>query len=870
MKLFLNLIVVIFLAGLLWECSNSAEDQAVIIRFDSDWELFSSSHNPELGDIISKETFVPKHMLYTEVPSTVFNAQVKNDVYKEIYKGMNLAQISDAIYKESWWYRKVFDIIPNSNYFELNLEGINYKANIWLNGKIIADTKEVNNAFKMYRYDITEIITKGKNTLAIEVFPPKKGDFSIGFVDWNPAPPDNNMGLFRSVSIASINTVQIIEPYIDYEFIEKDYSLVKQNLRVKLKNYSKKEIKGELKIYISKAIINKEISIDALSTKEILLTSDEYDELILKNPELWWPHTMGDPYLHHMEISFMSNDKELCSKGLEYGIRELGEYYTEEGHRGFSINGKKISIRGAGWVDNMMLDNTHAYDDAQLEYVKDMNLNTIRLEGFWGKDSHIYDKCDELGILVMVGWSCHWEWEDYLGKYCDEKYGGILNDEDIDLMSAAWRDQLVWLRNHPAIMAWFSGSDCVPIPKLEQKYFDIFEQYDTSRIYLASAKEWESADINTGVKMRGPYAYVPPVYWFADTLYGGAFGFNTETGPGAQVPPLESIKKMIPKEDLWPINDVWDYHCGRNEFNNLDRYTKALNERYGEAQSVEEYAQKAQLLNYELMRPMFEAFSVNRYQATGVIQWMLNSAWPEMYWQLYDSYLLPNAAYFATKKAGEPLHALYNYHNKNIYLVNDQLVDQEDVAVQIRVYDVYSHEIFNKIVKVTITENSSQMILELPSFENYSEVYFVHLAVIQDGMDISSNFYWLSQKNDVLDYEAELPSWYYHTPSKAFADFSSLNRLKEALISWEIETIETETTTIFKALVENKTDVVAFFIEGRLVDKNTQLSILPAIWTDNYFSLLPREKRYISVKVKTKDVAKKNPVLHFKAVNDKK
>lgn len=171
---------------------------------------------------------------------------------------------------------------------------------------------------------------------------------------------------------------------------------------------------------------------------------------------------------------------------------------------------------------------------------------------------------------------------------------------------------------------------------------------------------------------------------------------------------------------------------------------------------------------------------------------------------------------------------------------------------------------------MTITENSSQMILELPSFENYSEVYFVHLAVIQDGMDISSNFYWLSQKNDVLDYEAELPSWYYHTPSKAFADFSSLNRLKEALISWEIETIETETTTIFKALVENKTDVVAFFIEGRLVDKNTQLSILPAIWTDNYFSLLPREKRYISVKVKTKDVAKKNPVLHFKAVNDKK
>jgi exo-1,4-beta-D-glucosaminidase len=613
--------------------------------------------------------------------------------------------------------------------------------------------------------------------------------------------------------------------------------------------------------------INKEVTIPAGSNEKIILSTEEYKELSLRNPKLWWPHTVGKPTMHEAQLSFTAQGEELDRDNLKYGIREIQDYYTDEGHRGFMINGEKVSVRGGGWVDNIMLDNTHAYDLAQLEYVKSMNLNTIRLEGFWGKDDFLYQMCDELGILIMVGWSCHWEWEDYLGAYCDEKYGGILSDEDIDLMSVAWKDQIAWLRNHPSIFAWFSGSDCVPAPALEEKYMKTFAEYDSSRIYLSSAKEWESSDIQTGMKMRGPYAYVPPVYWYSDTLYGGAFGFNTETGPGAQVPPLESIKKMIPEEDLWPINDVWDYHCGRHEFNTLDRFTKAMINRYGAATSVDEYARKAQLLNYELMRPMFEAFSARRYRATGVIQWMLNSAWPEMYWQLYDSYLMPNAAFYATKKAGESLHALYDYHENSIYVVNDRLDDEKDILVIVRVFNIRSEMVFNKEIEIDIPNNSSLELVDLPQFEDMSETYFLDLRIEKAGNELSNNFYWLSTKADELDYEAVVPSWNYHTLSKAYANFDQLNTMEKASVSYSLNVEKGEGSSTFTVEVENLSVVIAFFIEMRLVDDVTGNTILPVLWSDNYISLSPLERRIVSVTINNSDLEGINPQLLVEGIN---
>ncbi|RUA12388.1 MAG: glycoside hydrolase family 2, partial [Flavobacteriia bacterium] len=588
-----NILLILFMFGIY--LTASSQNQKTLLK---DWRIQSSEKVGNKGELISSGNLNKKEWIRANVPTSVLNALMVNGAYKDIFIGKNIEKVDTKAFKKAWWYRTIFNIKDLDKTFLLKFEGINYSAEIWLNGKKIASEEEVVNPFRQYKFLVNKYLRKGDNILAVKVYPPKPGDYTIGFVDWNPAPPDNNMGIFRDVLLISNNGVSIEDPYIESSFKNGNYKETDLIFTTYLKNFDK-DIKGDLKIKIGDISINKKITLKKGEYKKITLTSKDFKQLHLKNPKLWWPHTIGTPELYHAKVQFIANGKEIDSQEFDFGIREVSQYFTKEGHRGFKINGQKILIRGGGWVDNMMLNDTPDYIKAQLEYVKDMNLNTIRLEGFWGKDQTMYDLCDQMGILVMVGWSCHWEWEDYLGKPTDETYGGITSPKDIEMMSEAWKDQIVWLRNHPSIFAWSAGSDCIPKPELEKKYFDIFHKYDSTRAYLQSAKEWTSLAGPSGVKMRGPYAYVPPVYWYKDTLYGGAFGFNTETGPGAQVPPLESIKKMIPEKDLWPINDVWDFHCGRNEFNTLSRFTEALNKRYGEAKNVEDYAFKAQVLNYE-------------------------------------------------------------------------------------------------------------------------------------------------------------------------------------------------------------------------------------------------------------------------------
>ena len=304
-----------------------------------------------------------------------------------------------------------------------------------------------------------------------------------------------------------------------------------------------------------------------------------------------------------------------------------------------------------------------------------MNLNTIRLEGFWGSSQKLYELADRKGILVMTGFSCQWEWDHYLGKpQTDNTYGAAKSEEDAELLAGYLRDQVVWLRNHPSVLVWLVGSDKLPWPQVERRYRDVLREVDPGRPVLASAKGWNSEVSGpTAVKMLGPYNYVTPNFWFEDRTHGGAWGFNTETGPGPQVPPLASLKKMLPADKLWPINEVWNFHCAEHEYSDLSLFLDAYNHRYGAAHSVEEFAFKSQAASYEAMRPMFEAFGANKPRATGVIQWMLNAAWPKLYWQLYDYYLMPTGAFYGTRKGSQPQTLVYSYADRSVTLVNDTL-----------------------------------------------------------------------------------------------------------------------------------------------------------------------------------------------------
>jgi exo-1,4-beta-D-glucosaminidase len=345
--------------------------------------------------------------------------------------------------------------------------------------------------------------------------------------------------------------------------------------------------------------------------------------------------------------------------------------------------------------------------------------------------------------------------------------------------------------------------------------------------------------------MSGPYAWVPPVYWWSDREHGGAYGFNTETGPGPQPPPLESARRMIPEKDLWPLGEVWNYHSGRGEFSDMDRYVEALDRRYGTSETVEEFLFKAQAASYEAIRPMFESFAVNRPLTTGLIQWMLNSAWPETYWQLYDWYLVPSGAFFGTRAASQPLNLSYNYADQTVYAVNDSRFAGEGLVAVVQAFDLSATEIFNQSYEIELPPAGAKPLVSFADQESPTPVWFLDLRLNDaSGSEVARNFYWLSAEPDILDYDNHL--WYV-TPTKEFADFTALDDLPEV----EPEVSAGVTTGGDGAEVtvqlENPTDSLAFFVELRVVDADGN-SILPVLWSDNYVSILPGESRELTAR----------------------
>ena len=827
-------------------CSKSNNKKSIEEQvFSSNWQFISQDSIQSEEKAISTINF-KEQWETANIPTTVLNALQQNGHYQDAYVGTNLENINAHLFKSSWWFRHEFNINNKNQHHTLKIDGINQYADVWVNGQLVADSSEITNPFRQYSLELDQYLVNGKNAIAFKIYPPKKGDYNIGFVDWNPMAPDQEMGIIRPVRLITTNAISLDKPYVQTLFTDNNYKSVDLAISTVVKNHTENAVEAMLKVEVESIIIEKKVSLKPREEKTISFLSSEFSKLKLNNPKLWWPHTLGEPSLYSAKIEAYVNNEISDTKSLDFGIREVSEYFTKEGHRGYKINGEKILIRGGGWVDNLTLNNSDANIKAQLEYVKSMNFNTIRLEGFWGTSQTMYDLCDQMGILIMVGWSCHWEWDDYIGKTCHEDYGAPVTDKDINLIANAWEDQIIWLRNHPSIFTWIGGSDKIPAPGLEKRYFETFERYDSSRAYLASAKEWKSLAGKTAVKMRGPYDIVPPIYWYQDTLNGGAFGFNTETGPGAQVPPLESIKKMIPEEHLWPIDEVWEYHCGRNEFNDLKRYNKALFARYGEMHSVEEYAFKAQAHNYELMRAMFEAFSVNKGKATGVIQWMLNSAWPEMYWQLYDYYLMPNGAFYGAKTGSNLIHSIYHYTENSIYLVNERLEDNNDLKVEFKVFNINSELVFNKEIDTNALASSSQKLLNLPPL-NLKGTYFLSLITRNNSNQaIDNNFYWLSTQQDILDYSNS--DWFY-TPFKKYADFSDLNTMPPANVNYEYSSKKVNDSYLVTIELKNNSDKIAFFLNAKVIDKNTGDEIMPAIWSDNYISLLPQESRILTAKI---------------------
>jgi exo-1,4-beta-D-glucosaminidase len=357
--------------------------------------------------------------------------------------------------------------------------------------------------------------------------------------------------------------------------------------------------------------------------------------------------------------------------------------------------------------------------------------------------------------------------------------------------------------------------------------------------------------------MSGPYEYVAPSYWLVDTPEGqpgrklcnpggcgGAYGFNTETSMGPAVPPVESIRAMVGKDHMWPIDDVWNYHAGGGEFKTINVFGEALANRYGKSDNVDDFAIKSQMQTYEGVRAMYEAYSRNKYAATGVIQWMLNNAWPSMIWHLYDYYLRPGGGYFGAKRAMEDLHPIYGYDDHSIWVVSSQYEDAKGLKLITKIYNLDGTEKFTQDNPLDAAADSTAKIFTLPDVSGLSNTYFLVLR-LQDssGKLVGSNFYWLSTKPETIDWAK---STWWTTPTASYADFTEISQLPKVKLRVTDRTEHKGEDAITHVTLQNPSKNLAFFVRLK-VDRGVKgEEILPVVWEDNYISLLPGEKREIT------------------------
>jgi len=839
------------------------------------WTLQSSAKVDAKGEIISTPAFVPRGWHDATIPTTVVAALVKDKTLPDPFFAMNLRQFpgvtypvggnfsniamqTDSPYAVSWWYRKQFAAPATyaGKTVWLNFKGINYRANIWLNGKQIANSDNIAGAWRTYEFNVTDAVKAGReNVLAVQVFAPTESDLAITFVDWNPAPPDKNMGLWREVYLSTSGPVALRYPTVVSRLNLPANDSAQLTVTAQLKNATNQLVKGKLEGKIEKVLFEQEVELAANETKDVTFTADRFPQLVFSNPRLWWPAQMGKPNLYPLNIAFEINGVVSDYSQTRFGIRQVTSEINETGGRAFHINGKNILIRGGGWTPDMMLreNSQRLYDE--FRYVRDMGLNTVRLEGKL-ETQEFFDIADHQGILVMAGWCCCDFWERWTRW----------KPQDFEIAQQSLRDQIYRLRSHPSMVMWLNGSDNPPPPDVEQMYLDIEKQLLWPNPVVSSATgKATTVTGNSGVKMSGPYEYIAPSYWEQDTPAGqpnrklcnpggcgGAYGFNSETSMGPAVPPLDSIRAMVGKDHLWPIDEVWNYHAGGGEFKTIKVFSDALANRYGKSDSAEDFATKSQLQTYEGVRAMYEAYSRNKYQSTGVIQWMLNNAWPSMIWHLYDYYLRPAGGYFGAKRAMEALHPVYGYDDHSIWLVSSQYENASNLKLTTKIYNLDMTEKFSQENKLDAPSDSTAKIFTLPDVADLSPTYFLVLRLENAGGTlVGSNFYWLSTKSETLDWAK---STWWMTPTDSFADYTALAQLPKVKLKVTQHTERKGEDSITHVTIENPTNNLAFFVRLK-VDKGVKgEEILPVVWEDNYISLLPGEKREVSATYRASDL----------------
>ncbi len=811
------------------------------------WKLASQADVTETGEQISAPSYATDKWYPATVPGTVLTTLVNNKVYPEPLYGENDRpdRIPESLCRTSYWYRTTFTV-PSSyagRRIWLNFDGINYSAEVWLNGKHLGMIK---GAFSRGIFDISSVAKPGAvATLAVRVSPqPNPGNpnehtvahgtgknggitaidgatflCTIGW-DWIPGIRDRDTGIWQKVFLSATGPVLVQEPLVTSDLALPGLDTADLKIQATLKNVTDKSQNGLLQGTFGDISFQHAVEVEAHSTKVVTLDPATAPQLKLKHPKLWWPNGYGPQNLYPVHLAFEIDGAVSDERNLSIGIRKIT--YTVSGTEDLtlSVNGVPVVCKGGDWgMDEAMKRIPRERLEAQIRMHQLANYTMIRNWVGQSTSEDFYDLCDKYGLML---------WDEFF----QPNPGDGPNPTDLDTYLANCREKIVRFRNHPSIAVWCGRNEGNPPPDINKGLQKLMSELEPTRHYQPSSKDGH------GVKSGGPYRWrTPQEYYNVDAA------FKTEIG-SMSIPTLEAVQAMMPQKDWESINDDWAEHDFAKGAQSGDVYPGELCRRYGKVLNLADFVRKAQLANYEAFRAMYEGRFAKLFQPTaGVLTWMSNPAQPSFVWQLYSWDLEPNSSLFGTRKACEPVHIMLNELIGHVEVINNKRTPISGATASVVVYNqdgtvAYQHE---QKVEALASAATDLGAVEPPT--TLSKLYFVSLRLHDAaGQLLSGNFYW----RGAPDQEGNLQ------------DLESLPVVK---LETTVKRHDADGKCRLDVTIRNPSSKIALMAHLQLRRHNSGERVLPVYYSQNYLSLTPQESETVTIEAANTDLHGDKPLV---------
>ncbi|WP_353073113.1 glycoside hydrolase family 2 protein [Tunturiibacter gelidoferens] len=810
------------------------------VTLSAGWQLQDAAKVTQAGDAIASTNFKPQSWYSATVPGTVLTSLVNAGAYPEPLYGENNRpdKIPDSLARTPYWYRTVFEVPETyaGKHVWLNLEGINFSAQVWVNGTQVGTMK---GAFKRGIFDISAEAKPGKKAvLAVLVSPqPHPGDphehtirdgvgrnggitaidgptflSTIGW-DWIPAIRDRDTGIWQKVFLSASGPVVIKDPLVTTDLPLPKTDAADVSVQARVENVTDAPQKGVLKGTFGDVTFEQSVEVAAHSSQTVTVDSKNTPAMHVANPKLWWPNGYGPQNLYKLHLSFEVDGKTSDDKDVSFGVRKFTYAVPDSENLTISVNGVRVFIRGGNWgLDEAMKRNPRERLEAQIRMHQIANMNMIRNWVGQSTSEDFYELCDKYGILV---------WDEFFQPNPSDGP----DPDDFDTYMANVRDKILRFRNHAAIVLWCARNEGYPPKKIDDALRVLMTELEPTRLYQAN-----SAD-GRGVNSHGPYHWRTPREFY---VYDEAF--KTEIG-SVSVPTLESIHGMMPEKDWETINDDWAEHDFAKGAADGDKYPAMIADRYGKVANLADFVRKSQLANYEAFRAMYEGRNAKLFHpTTGVITWMSNPAQPSFVWQIYHHDLEPNSALFAVKKAAEPVHIQLNESNGEVQVINNLNTTLEGAHAHLAIYNLDGAVKYEHDFDVTASPSLATTLGSVAWPADLSTVHFVKLELRDAaGKLVSDNFYWraLPEHQD---------------------DLKALDSLSTIALDAKVSRSDADGRSLITVTLHNPDKEVALMTHLQLRRKRSGERVLPVYYSDNYVSLLPNESKTITIEAATADL----------------